>query len=186
MKFTQTKINGVWIIELEPRMDERGYFTRNFAKEEFAKQGIDYNIVHINRSLSKVKGTTRGLHYQVPPKAEDKMLQCLRGRIFWAVADIRKGSPTYGQWLTVELSPDKFNMVICPKGCVNGIQVLENDSELQYFVTEAYSPEHERGLRWNDPFFAIEWPFKTPTIISDKDANWPLIDKNNPPVIELT
>src|SRR5271154_5316952 len=123
MKFTETKIKGVWVIELEPRTDERGYFMRNFAKEELAKQGIDYNIVHINRSLSKNKGTTRGLHYQLPPKAEDKMLQCLRGRILWGVVDIRKGSPTYGQGLTVELTPEKFNMVICPKGCANGIQV---------------------------------------------------------------
>ena len=185
MLFEQTKIKGVWIITLEPRGDERGYFVRNFAKEELAKQGIDYNIVHINRSLSKDIGTTRGLHYQLPPKAEDKMLQCLRGKIFWAVVDIRKGSKTYGQWLSVELTPEKKNMVICPKGCVNGIQVLEENSELQYFVTEGYSPEHERGLRWNDPFFGIKWPFATPSIISYKDSKWPLIDKNNPPVVEL-
>ena len=184
MKFEQTKIPGVWIISLEPKGDERGYFVRNFAKEELARLGIEYNIVHVNRSLSKIVGTTRGLHYQVPPRAEDKMLQCLRGKILWAVVDIRKGSPTYRQWLAVELSPEKMNMVICPKGCANGIQVLAPDSELQYFVTETYSPEHERGLRWNDPFFGIDWPFKEPAIISDKDAAWPLIDPNRPPIVE--
>jgi dTDP-4-dehydrorhamnose 3,5-epimerase len=185
MIYNKTKIDGVWEITLEPRGDERGYFVRNFTKEELAKNDIDYNIVHVNRSFSKIPGTTRGLHYQQEPKAEDKMLQCLRGRILWAVVDIRKGSATYGQWLTVELSPKKMNMVICPKGCANGIQVLEPDSELQYFVTEYYSPEHERGLRWNDPFFGIEWPFKEPAVISEKDENWPLVDKNNPPTVTL-
>ena len=185
MIFTKTKLDGVWIVTLEPKVDERGFFMRNFAKEEFAKNGIDYNIVHINRSLSKTKGTTRGLHYQQMPKAEDKMLQCLRGRIFWAVVDIRKGSKTYGEWLSVELSPEKKNVVICPKGCANGIQILEDDSELQYFVTEAYSPEHERGLRWNDPYFGIKWPFDVPTVISEKDAAWPLVKKEDLPTVEL-
>jgi dTDP-4-dehydrorhamnose 3,5-epimerase len=185
MKINKTKIQGVYEIQLEPREDDRGYFMRNFAKEELAAAGIDYSIVHINRSLSKIKGTTRGLHYQLPPKAEDKMLQCLRGRIYWVVVDIRKGSQTYGQWLSVELTPEKKNMVICPKGCANGIQVLEENSELQYFVTEGYSPEHERGIRWNDPYFNIEWPIKIPGLISEKDESWPLIQKDNLPTVSI-
>lgn len=185
MKFNQTKIKGVWIIELEPRGDERGFFVRNFAKEEMEKLGIKYEIVHINRSLSRIKGTTRGLHYQQSPKAEDKMLQCLKGKIYWVVVDIRKNSETYGQWLSVELSPEKMNMVICPKGCANGIQTLESDSELQYFVTEYYSPESERGIRWNDPYFGITWPLEIPTVISDKDANWPLVEVGNLPTVEF-
>ncbi|MGC9968341.1 MAG: dTDP-4-dehydrorhamnose 3,5-epimerase [Minisyncoccia bacterium] len=185
MIFQKTKLDGVWVVKLEPRVDERGFFVRNFAKEEFAKNGIDYNIVHINRSLSKIKGTTRGLHYQQAPKAEDKMLQCLRGRIYWVVVDLRKNSKTYGQWVSVELTPEKMNMVICPKGCANGIQTLEDDCELQYFVTEYYSPEHERGLRWNDPYFGITWPLATPAVISEKDSNWPLVEKENLPTVTL-
>ena len=185
MIIKEQRIKGVYEIQLEPRIDERGFFVRNFAKDELEKVGIKYDVVNINRSLSKIKGTTRGLHYQQSPKAEDKMLQCLRGKIFWAVVDLRKNSETYGKWLSFELSPEKMNMVICPKGCANGIQTLEADSELQYFVTEYYSPEHERGVRWNDPYFGIEWPIATPAIISDKDANWPLIDKENLPTVEL-
>jgi dTDP-4-dehydrorhamnose 3,5-epimerase len=185
MRFTESKIKGLWFAELEPRMDERGYFVRDFAKEELAAIGIKYDILHGDRSFNKVKGTTRGLHYQIPPKAEGKIMQCLRGRFYCVAVDIRKGSATYGEWVSIELAPDKFNMIICPKGCVNGIQVLEDNSELQYFMSEVYSGEHARGFRWNDPFFDIEWPFKTPTVISDKDANWPLIDKKNPPAIEL-
>lgn len=185
MIFNKTKLAGVWIIQLEPRVDERGFFVRNFAKEELATNGIDYDIVHIDRSLSVQKGTTRGLHFQRVPKAEDKIIQCLRGKIFNVVVDIRKGSPTYGDWLSVVLDPHEKNMILSPKGCVNGIQTLEDNSELQYFITEHYSPEHASGFRWNDPFFGIEWPFKVPSVISEKDAHWPLIDKNAPPVIAL-
>lgn len=186
MLIKEQGIKGVFEITLEPRRDDRGFFVRNFAIEELQAAGIaSYDIVHINRSLSRVKGTTRGLHYQVSPMAEDKMLQCLRGRIFWAVVDLRKNSPTYGKSLSFELTPDKLNMVICPKGCANGIQTLENDSELQYFVTQKYSPEHERGVRWNDPSFGIDWPFKVPVIISEKDSQWPLVGEGNMPTVEL-
>ena len=185
MVFKETKIKGVLIIELEPRVDERGFFARNFAKEEFAKHGIEFDIVHINRSLNKIKGTTRGFHYQLAPKAESKILQCLRGRFYDAVIDLRKNSSTYGEWVSVELDSGKKNMLLCPKGCANAIQVLEDDSELQYFVDEYYSADHERGIRFNDPYFKVDWPFKVPTVISDKDANWPLVDPNNLPVVEL-
>jgi dTDP-4-dehydrorhamnose 3,5-epimerase len=185
MIFNKTKIEGVWTMALEPRTDDRGFFARNFAKEEFTKNGIDFDIVHINRSLNKSKGTTRGFHYQLAPKGEDKILQCLRGRIMNVVVDLRKDSATYGQWVSVELNPQDKNMILCPKGCANAIQTLEDDSELQYFVTEYYSPEHERGLRWNDPYLKVNWPFTAPTVISDKDAAWPLIDPVNLPTAEL-
>jgi len=185
MIFNETKIKGLWVIELEPRGDDRGYFVRNFAKEEFAAQGIEYEIVHINRSFSKLKGTTRGLHYEVPPKVGNKTIQCLQGRFFWAAVDIRKDSPTYGQFFSKELSADKKEMVLCPRGCANGIQVLEDDSELQYFMTQGYAPECERGIPWNDPYFHIDWPFKTPTVISDKDLKWPAVDPQNPPAVTL-
>ncbi len=185
MIFTEVKMKGVWIIELEPRVDERGFFARNFAKEEFLKNGIEFNIIHVNRSFNKVKGTLRGFHYQQAPKAEGKVLQCLRGRAYDVILDLRKNSKTYGQWVAIELSAEKKNMIFCPKGCANAIQIMENDSELQYFVDEYYSPEHEHGIRWNDPYFKVEWPFAEPTVISEKDANWPLVEASNPPVAEL-
>ncbi len=185
MIFHKTKIKGAWIIELEPRIDKRGFYTRNFAKEEFAKQGIDFDVIHINRSFNKKKGTTRGFHYQLMPKSEDKILQVLRGKVYDVVLDLRKKSKTYGQWFSVELNPKKMNIVLCPKGCANAIQVLENNSELQYFSSAAYSPENERGIRFNDPYFKIKWPFKKPTVISEKDSNWPLVKKENLPVVDL-
>ena len=185
MIFHKTKLDGVWLIELEPKIDARGFYMRNFAKEEFAKNGIDFNIVHVNRSLNKIKGTTRGFHYQQPPKCEDKLLQALKGKFYDVVLDLRKGSKTYLRWLSFELDAEKKNMLLCPKGCTNAIQVLEDNSELQYFVTEYYWPEREKGIRFNDPLLKIKWPFPTPVVISEKDAGWPLIDKNSPPAIDL-
>lgn len=185
MVFEKTKIAGVWLISLEPFADERGFFARNFAREEFLKQGITFDIVHVNRSLNKIKGTTRGFHYQSPPRAEDKLMQCIRGKIYIVVLDLRKKSETYLQWVSEELTPEKKNMIIVPKGCANAIQTLADDSELQYFVTEVYSPQYERGLRWNDPFLKVQWPVQVPAVISDKDARWQLIDETSPPCVEL-
>ena len=186
MIFNETKLKGVWVITLEPRGDDRGFFVRNFAKEEFEKVGINYEIVHINRSFNKTKGTTRGFHYQLEPKGEDKILQCLSGKIYDVVIDLRKDSPTYGQSTSVVLDSEKQNMILCPKGCTNAIQTLEDNCVLQYFVSAGYSPEHERGIRWNDPYFNIEWPIKEPAVISEKDANWPLIDKDGLPTSGYT
>lgn len=171
MKITQTKIKGVYIIELEPREDKRGYFARVFAKEELRKKGISFSIVHINRSLSKEKGVIRGLHYQRPPHAEDKIIQCLRGKIFDVVVDIRRNSKTYGQWAGHVLDPKSKKMLLVPKGCAHGFQTLEEDSLVEYFVTEYYSPKYEEGIRYTDPNFGIDWPIKT-AIVSEKDRSW--------------
>ncbi len=185
MIFQTTKLKGVYVVEWEPKGDERGFFGRNFAKEEFAAQGIEYNIVHINRSFNRDKGTTRGFHIQLPPKAEDKLMQCIRGRIYDVVLDLRKNSPTYGEWVSVELTEDNRKMILVPKGCANGIQTMEDNSALQYFVTEVYSAEHERGVRFNDPAFKVKWPSATPSVISEKDANWPLVSEGNKIEVEL-
>lgn len=166
---------------LEPQVDERGFFVRNFAKEEFEKNGIAFDIVHINRSLTKTKGTTRGFHYQESPKGEDKIFQCIRGKIYDVVLDLRKNSGTYGQWVSVELNPEKMNMILCPKGCANGMQTLEDDCELEFFSTTPYSAEHYKGVRWNDPYFNVEWPFKTPSVITEKDSHWPLAREGSLP-----
>lgn len=172
MKITQTKINGVYVVELEPREDSRGYFTRVFAKEELQKVGVDFPIVHINRSLSKEKGTIRGMHYQVDPMGEDKLVQCLVGKIFDVVLDLRKDSKTYGQWVGEILDPKSKKLFLTPKGCAHGFQTLEKNCLIEYFVTQFYSSDHERGIRYNDPQFSIDWPIKK-AILSDRDKIWP-------------
>jgi dTDP-4-dehydrorhamnose 3,5-epimerase len=174
MIIKKTKIEGVFVIDLEPRGDERGYFARVFAKEELAKHGIKYSIVHMNRSLTGDKGTIRGLHYQKYPKQEDKIVQCLQGSIFDVAVDLRKNSKTYGQWVGEILSAENKRMLLVPKGFAHGFQTLEKNCLVEYFVTQYYSPAYERGLRWNDPRFRIEWPIKK-AILSEKDANWPLM-----------
>lgn len=172
MKIKKTKIEGVFIIELEPREDSRGYFARIFAKEELKKAGIDFSIVHINRSLSREKGVIRGMHYQKAPKGEDKIIQCLSGKIFDVALDLRSDSKTFGQWISEVLTPDNKKMLLLPKGCAHGFQTLEENTVVEYFVTEYYAPDFEDGVRYNDPRFAIEWPIKD-AVLSEKDANWP-------------
>lgn len=172
MKITQTKIKGVYIIEPQPREDSRGYFARVFAKEELEKIGVSFSIVHINRSLSKEKGTVRGFHYQRAPHEEDKIVQCLQGKIFDVALDIRKDSQTYGQWVAEILDTDSKKMLLIPKGCVHAFQTLEENCVVEYFVTEHYAPEFEEGIRYNDQKFNVDWPIKN-AIVSEKDANWP-------------
>ena len=176
MKFTETKIRGVFIIEPEPREDSRGYFARIFAKEELQKVGVDFSIAHINRSLSKEKGTIRGMHYQVKPMEEDKIVQCLAGKIFDVVLDLRRGSKTFGQWTSTILDPKNKNMMLTPKGCAHGIQTLEKDSLIEYFASQIFSSHHERGVRYNDPKFNIDWPIKD-AIVSEKDVSWEFFEK---------
>ncbi|MEK7120865.1 MAG: dTDP-4-dehydrorhamnose 3,5-epimerase [Patescibacteria group bacterium] len=172
MKIHKTKIHGVCIIEAEPRADDRGYFARVFAKETLRGIGIPYEIVHINRSLTKQKGTIRGIHYQIKPRQEDKIIQCIQGKILDVAVDLRPRSKTFGKWVGVELSGENKKMLLIPKGCGHAFQALSPNCLVEYFVTQYYSPEYERGALWNDPFFKIAWPIKHP-ILSEKDKNWP-------------
>ncbi len=172
MKINKTKIEGVFVIEPELREDSRGYFTRIFAKEELKKAGVDFPIVHINRSLSKEKGIIRGMHYQSKPMGEDKIVQCLEGKIFDVALDLRKNSKTYLQWVGQILDPENKKMMLTPKGCAHGFQTLMKNSLVEYFATQVYSPDYERGIRCNDPQFSIKWPIKK-AILSDKDKNYP-------------
>lgn len=174
MKFKKTKIEGLCIIEPELKIDERGYFARIFCKEEFAKIGIDFNIVQINRSLTKKKGTIRGMHFQKEPKAEDKIVVCVKGAIYDVAVDLRKNSKTFGQWVAEELTEENKKMFLIPKGFAHGFQTLTDNTEILYFMSEFYAPEYASGVRWNDPFFNIKWPIRNP-ILSEKDKNWPLI-----------
>lgn len=175
MRFTPTKLGGAYIIELEPFRDERGFFVRMFCKNDFKQIGFDKEIVQINHSLTRKKGCIRGLHYQIPPFCETKIIRCIYGAVFDVMVDIRKDSPTFLQWFGMELSEDNMRMALIPEGFAHGFQTLAENAELIYHHTAFYSQEHERGLRFDDPRFAIPWPLPAGAI-SLKDQQYPLLD----------
>jgi dTDP-4-dehydrorhamnose 3,5-epimerase len=172
MKFTETPLPGAYVIELEKRGDDRGFFARFFCEREYQAHNLNHKIVQINNSLSRVKGTLRGMHYQLAPKSEDKIIRCLRGALFDAIIDLRPDSPTFLKHFAIELTAENRTMLYVPKGFAHGFLTLADDTESFYLVTEFYSPEHERGVRYNDPKFGIRWPME-PVLISDKDRNQP-------------
>jgi dTDP-4-dehydrorhamnose 3,5-epimerase len=170
MKFNKTKLSDSFVIDLDKREDERGFFARLFCINEFDQNQADRNIVQINNSLSRDKGTLRGIHYQLSPKSETKIVRCIKGSLWDVIVDLRPDSPSFLQWFGETLSAENRRMMFVPKGFGHGFITLEPDTEAIYLVTEFYSPEHERGLRWNDPNIGIEWPIE-PVIISEKDKN---------------
>jgi dTDP-4-dehydrorhamnose 3,5-epimerase len=172
MKFRETPLKGSYLIELEEKHDERGFFARVFCVEEFEKMGLEHDIVQINNSLSLRKGTLRGMHYQLSPKSETKIVRCIRGAFFDAIIDLRKGSPTFGRWYGEILSAENRRAIYVPKGFAHGILSLEDATEAFYLTTAFYSKEHERGIRWNDPAFGVTWPI-LPAVISEKDRTFP-------------
>jgi dTDP-4-dehydrorhamnose 3,5-epimerase len=175
MIFTETPLQGAYLIDLEKRGDERGFFARAFCAREFADHGLVTQIVQANNSLSARKGTLRGMHYQLAPKAETKIVRCLRGALYDIILDLRADSPTFGQSFGAELNAENRRMMYVPKGFGHGFITLADDTEAFYLVDEFYAPECERGVRWNDPRFAIQWPAE-PVVISDKDGNYPDFD----------
>lgn len=175
MIYKTTKIDGVQTIELEPKKDDRGYFTRIFSQEEALKK-INFNLVQINQSLTLKKGTIRGLHFQKPPYGEAKIVQVIRGAIYDVALDIREGSKTYGRWIAEELSERNQKILYIPNGIAQGFQTLTGNCLVQYFMSEFYYPRYSTGIRWNDPMFEIRWPLVKPKL-SEKDANWPLFKK---------
>lgn len=172
MIFTPTKLEGAWIVELDPRGDERGFFGRAWCRREFEEQGLIGDFVQANVSFSRGKGTIRGLHYQVSPDQEAKFIRCIRGAVWDIIVDVRPESPTYLEWLGVELTADNRRQLYVPKGCAHGYQTLAADSEVLYQVSSFYAPKAERGIRWDDPQFAIDWP-EAVGAISPKDREWP-------------
>ena len=175
MKFIETPLKGAFIIDVEPLQDERGCFARTFCRDEFAKIGFSKQIVQINHSSTKTAGSIRGMHYQTMPDCEAKLIRCVVGKVFDVMVDLREGSPTFMQWYGLELSKDSMRMIFIPEGFAHGFQALADDVELIYHHSEEYSPESERGLRYNDPELAIEWPLIA-GVVSSKDGNYPLID----------
>lgn len=175
MKFIETKLKGACIIEPERLEDERGFFARSFCQNEFEAHGLNPRVVQCNISYNKREGTLRGMHYQVAPMAEAKLVRCTRGAIYDVIIDLRPESPTYCQWAPVELTADNRGMLYIPEGFAHGFQTLEDDTEVLYQMSEFYTPDCVRGVRWDDPAFGIEWPLNT-KIISEKDKNYPLIN----------
>lgn len=172
MKFIETPLKNAFVIELEKHGDDRGFFARTFCKKEFAEIGLDNEIVQINNSLSIGKATLRGIHYQLPPKAETKIVKCIKGSLWDVMVDLRPESPTFLKWYGTELNEENRRMMFVPKGYGHGFITLTDNTETIYLVTEFYSPEFERGLRWNDPRIGINWPI-SPQTISLKDNSHP-------------
>ncbi len=171
LKFTKTDLQGCYLIKMDKKIDERGFFVRTWDNEEFFKNGIDSDFVQCNVSFNKKKGTLRGLHYQESPHQEGKLVRCTKGRIYEVMVDLRKNSRTYKQWESIELDSKDYTELFVPKGFALGMQTLEEDTEIFYQMSQYYKPMHSKGIRWNDPFFKIKWPLE-PTIISEKDKNW--------------
>ncbi len=173
MIFTETELPGAYTIDIDPREDERGFFARAWCAEEFAQYDLVTRVAQSNVSYNARRGTLRGMHYQVPPHAEVKIVRCTRGAIYDVIVDLRPESSTRRRWIGVELSADNRRMLYVPEGFAHGFQTLEDDTEAFYQVSEFYAPGAERGLRWNDPALGIEWPLPDDPIVSEKDHTWP-------------
>ena len=175
MDFHQTALKDAYLIELNRLGDERGFFARAFCRNEFAEVGLVTNFVQVNNSLSSTRGTLRGMHYQLSPHSETKLVRCIRGALYDVIIDLRPDSPTFKHHFGVELSAENRSMLYVPKGFAHGFITLEDNTEAFYFVDEFYAPPSERGIRWNDPAFGIEWPIE-PAELSAKDAAHPDFD----------
>lgn len=173
MFFERLEIPGVFLVDLDKRVDDRGFFARGWCQKEFREHGLPEQIAQINISYNRYKHTLRGFHYQVAPHREDKLLRCTRGAIHDVLIDLRPESPTYLRHVSVTLTEKNYRSLLVPKGCANAFLTLEDDTEVTYLVSEFYTPEAERGVRWDDPALGIEWPVREPAVISDKDRSWP-------------
>jgi dTDP-4-dehydrorhamnose 3,5-epimerase len=172
MKFIETKLKGAFLVEIERLTDDRGFFGRSWCRKEFDDHGLNSRIVQANVSFNRKKGTLRGMHYQIAPFQESKLIRCTRGAIFDVIIDLRSDSPTYKQWTGVELTADNYTMFFVPEDFAHGFQTLADETEITYQVTQFYTPGSERGIRFDDRAFGIQWPLDV-TVISDKDRTWP-------------
>ena len=175
MKLAQTPLAGLYVIELDRLADERGFFARSFCAREFAALGLDARVAQCNVSFNEKRGTLRGLHFQIAPHEEAKLVRCSRGAIYDVAVDIRPASPTYTRWYATELTADNRRMLFIPGGFAHGFQTLADATEVFYQMSEFYHPESARGLRFDDPSLGISWPLADP-IMSDKDRTYPLLE----------
>lgn len=177
MHFHKIPLEGAYWIDLDKKEDDRGFFARFFCNLEFETKNLEKQFVQVNNSFSKHKGTLRGIHYQLAPKAETKLIRCISGSLYDVIVDLRANSATFMQWFGKELSAKNRSMMYVPKGFGHGFITLEDNTEALYLVSEFYSPENERGLRYDDPSLNIEWPI-APHVVSEKDRAHPLFDFN--------
>ena len=171
MTFTATELPGAYVIDLDRKVDERGFFARTFCTKEFAAHGLNPDIKQANLSFNLKKGTLRGMHYQLPPKAETKVVRSTRGGIFDVIIDLRPSSPTYRRHIAVELTADTRRALYIPEGFAHGFQTLEDATEVEYLMGEFFAPGFDAGLRYDDPAFAIRWP-QPVSVISERDLAW--------------
>jgi dTDP-4-dehydrorhamnose 3,5-epimerase len=172
MIFSETTLPGVFEIDLEYNFDDRGFFARSWCRQEFASQGLDPELVQCNVSFNRKKGTLRGMHYQVEPFQETKLVRCTQGAIYDVVLDLRPGSPAYKEWVGVTLTAANRRMLYIPRGCAHGFLTLQDETEVFYQMSEFYSAESSRGVRWDDPAFHILWPGEI-QVVSEKDRTYP-------------
>lgn len=172
MIFSETELKGAFIVDPERHADHRGFFARTFCEEEFRRHGLISRFVQCNVSFNSKKGTLRGMHFQIAPKEEGKLVRCTSGAIYDAIVDLRPDSPTFLNWVGAELTKENRRALYIPPGFAHGFQTLSNDAEVFYQMTEFFEPRLARGVRWNDPAFGIQWPLQDP-ILSEKDSLYP-------------
>jgi dTDP-4-dehydrorhamnose 3,5-epimerase len=172
MIFSETELKGAFLIEAERKEDERGFFARTWCETEFKEHGLNSNLVQCSISFNKRKGTLRGMHYQIPPFEEVKLVRCTRGEVFDVIIDLRPDSKTYKKYISAVLNEENRKMLYIPAGFAHGFQTLSDNAEVFYQMSQFYSPEHGRGVRWNDPAFGILWP-EDERIIIERDRNYP-------------
>ena len=173
MKFTPTKIAGVWLVELDRRSDERGWFARTWCAEEFSRHGLHPGLSQCSISANARRGTLRGMHYQCAPHAEAKLVRCIRGALYDVGLDLRPASATFRHWVAAELTAENGRALYFPAGCAHGFQTLADHTEVFYSIATPWHPESGRGVRWNDPAFGIQWPLPAEALLSDRDALYP-------------
>ena len=173
MLFHPTQLADVFLIEPERLCDDRGFFARTWCKQELAAHGLCAELAQCSISYNRKRGTLRGMHYQLPPHEEVKLVRCTRGAIFDVVLDLRPGSTTYGRWFGTDLTADNHRFLYIPKGMAHGFQTMADDTEVEYLISTAYAPMAARGVRWNDPAFGIEWPIRDGITISERDIHYP-------------
>ena len=172
MIFEETKLKGAFILDVKKSEDERGFFARTYCQDELKQHGLIPEVVQANMSTNKKKGTLRGMHYQLDPYQETKLVRCTKGSLYDVIIDLRPKSPTYKNWFGIELSEDNHRALFVPKDFAHGFITLTNDTTASYMVSQFYTPNAEKGIRWNDPAFVIEWPIE-PVCISEKDDSCP-------------
>lgn len=179
MRFIETALPGAYILEPEPIQDERGFFARTWCREEFERHNLDAAVAQCSISFNKRKGTLRGMHYQIAPHAETKLVRCTRGAVYDVAVDLRRDSPSFGRWVGVELTAANHKLLYIPAGMAHGFLSLEDNTEVFYQISPAYSAAHARGVRWDDPLFDIKWP-PGEKVLSERDRSWPAFDAGTP------